>query len=83
MTDEPENLTLRLLREIREEVHGLRREVHDLRHEVHEEQQSQAKTLSEVKRAVVGIAYLGGRLAGDLRDHERRIGALEARDGAT
>jgi len=79
MSDEPESLTLRLLREIRQEIHDLRHEVR----EVKEEQQNQAKTLSEVKRSVVGIAYLGGRLAGDLQDHERRIIALEARNGAT
>lgn len=83
MPDEPESLTLRLLREIREEVREFRNEVREEIRELRDEQRKQAKTLSDVKRSVVGIAYLGGRLAGDLQDHERRIIALEARDGAT
>ena len=65
MADEPENLTLRLLQEMREEVRELRDEMQDMR--------------KDLTQRVNGITVMLSMLAGMVHDHEERVAALETR----
>jgi hypothetical protein len=61
MADEPENLTLKLLREIRAEQAAMRNDLSGLRDEVREvraEQLSFAGLLGKVSEAVTAVAHL-------------------------
>ena len=66
MADEPENLTIRLLQEIRSDVQALQR--------------GQEELLSEVKdltQRVDGNTLIFNLVAGVVHDHEQRIDQLE------
>lgn len=89
---EPENLTVRVLMDIRDDVRGLRGDVAGLREEqvrMREELTSIGERLSTVEGAVVDIAgqlRLVGRSIGvsraARRQHERRLDDLEHRVSA-
>ena len=68
MADEPENLTLRVLQELREEMRGLRTEMQETKEGVR-----------EVRNRVDGNTLLLTMVAGLVHDHEARIDKLESR----
>lgn len=68
MSEEPENLTLRLLQEIRDGMRNLGAEVQETKDAVR-----------EVKNRVDGISLLLTMVAGLAHDHEQRIEKLEVR----
>lgn len=72
MADEPDNLTLRVLQEMREENRQAREEDRQAR----EEARSTAKDL--VQR-INGVTVLLTMLAGMVHDHDERLGKLETR----
>lgn len=74
-SDEPADHTLRLLREIRDEVAGVRNDIAA----VQRRQDAHEATLADVKKAVVGLSYLGAKLAADIADHDKRLAGLETR----
>jgi uncharacterized protein with ATP-grasp and redox domains len=65
MADEPENLTLRILQELREEIQSLREEQADMR--------------KDLTNRINGNTVMLGMLAGMVHDHEERIEKLENR----
>ena len=65
MGDDPENLTLRVLQELREEMRHLRIEMQE--------------TKEAVRNRVDGNTPLLTMVAGLVRDHENRIDELESR----
>jgi hypothetical protein len=65
MGDDPENLTLRVLQELREEMRHLRIEMQE--------------TKEAVRNRVDGNTPLLTMVAGLVRDHENRIDKLESR----
>lgn len=68
MPDEPENLTLRLLQELRDEMGGLRTEMQETK-----------EAVREVRNRVDGNTLLLTMVAGLVHDHEQRIEKLETR----
>lgn len=72
MAEEVENLTLRLLQEIRQEVRELREEGRQTRDDF----QALRKDLTQ---RVNGVAVLLTGIAGISHDHEERITSLESR----
>lgn len=66
MPDEPENLTLRLLQEVRGEIR-----------EIRDEQREQRSMLKDLKNRIDGNTVMLSMLAGMVHDHEERIERLE------
>lgn len=66
MADEPENLTIRLLQEIRSDIQALHRGQDELRSEV-----------KDLTQRVDGNTLILNLAAGVVHDHEHRIGKLE------
>ena len=64
MAEEPENLTLRIVQEMR----GVR-----------EEQREQRSMLKDLKNRIDGNTVMLSMLAGMAHDHEQRVEALEGR----
>ena len=65
MADEPENLTLRLLQEIREEMREMRSDL--------------SGQIKDLTQRVDGNTLTLNLIAGVVHDHEQRIETLEAR----
>ena len=65
MADEPENLTLRLLQEIREEMREMRSEL--------------TERITDLTQRVDGNTLTFNLVAGVVYDHEQRIAMLEER----
>lgn len=65
MADEPENLTLRLLQEIREEMREMRSDL--------------SEQIKDLTQRVDGNTLILNLIAGVVHDHEQRIETLEAR----
>ena len=65
MADEPENLTLRMLQEMREESRAARDEARE--------------TAKDVTNRINGITVLLTMLAGMVHDHEERLTKVESR----
>ena len=65
MAEEPENLTLRLLNDLRDEVQQLRAEQREMR--------------KDLTQRVNGITLMLSIVAGMTHDHEQRLEALESR----
>jgi hypothetical protein len=68
MGDDPENLTLRVPQDLREEMRHLRIEMQETR-----------EAVREVRNRVDGNTPLLTMVAGLVRDHENRIDKLESR----
>ncbi len=65
MADEPENLTLRLLQELREEMRAMRSDL--------------AERMTDLTQRVDGNTLTFNLVAGVVYDHEQRIAMLEER----
>lgn len=65
MADEPENLTLRLLQELRAEMKEMRSEMHEMR--------------TDLTQRIDGNTMILNLIAGVTHDHEQRITDLESR----
>lgn len=65
MTDEPENLTLRLLQELRQEMRDMRGEMNE--------------QFADLTNRLDGNTLLLNIVAGLVHDHETRIDKLESR----
>ena len=70
MADEPENLILRFMQEMRAELR-----------EIREEQREQRSLLKDLKHRIDGNTVVLSMLAGMVHDHEQRIDKLENRSG--
>ena len=66
MAEEPENLTIRLLQEIRADQQAMRGELGELREEV-----------KDLTQRVDGNTLILNLVAGVVHDHEQRLGRLE------
>ncbi|MCR9121153.1 MAG: hypothetical protein NXH91_02645 [Phyllobacteriaceae bacterium] len=69
MAEDPENLTLQLLRQIRDEQQAMR-----------SEQQAMRDDLETINTKLDGNTLILNFVAGLVSDHEDRITALEAKD---
>ncbi|WP_174280119.1 hypothetical protein [Sphingomonas bacterium] len=72
MTDEPENLTLRLLQELRQEMADMRSDLREMRSDMREMRK-------DLTQRVNGLAIMLTSVAGIMHDHEERIEKLEFR----
>ena len=72
MADEPENLTIRLLQEMRGDVQNLRGDMQSLRGEVQELRE-------DLTNRIDGNTLILNMLAGMLHEHEHRLRAVEER----
>lgn len=70
MADEPENLTVRLLQEIRSDIQALHRGQEELRGEI-----------KDLTQRVDGNTLILNLVAGVVHDHEQRIDRLEQPKG--
>lgn len=68
MAEEPENLTLRILQELRTGMDEIRSDLRDLRAEV-----------KDISTRLNGNTIMLSTVAGLFHDHEERISKLEAR----
>ena len=68
MADEAENLILRLLQEMREDMRGLQKE-----------QLEQRSMLKDLKNRIDGNTVMPSMLAGMVHDHEQRLEKIESR----
>ena len=68
MPEEPENLTLRILQELREEFRDMRRA-----------QEATSEQIADLVQRVDGNTIVFNLVAGVVHDHEERIGKLESR----
>lgn len=66
MADEPENLTLRLLQDIRDDIRDIRSDIADFR-----------ATIADLTQRVDGNTLTFNLVAGVVYDHEERISKLE------
>lgn len=71
MAEETDNLTIRLLQELRSDLRELRGEVTNMRAEMTEMR-------TDLTQRVEGNTLVFNLVAGVVHDHERRIGELEA-----
>ncbi len=76
---EPENQTLRLLREIREHGQATRGELSDLRKEVRDGFEDASERLKNLQQAMIGESVLGRYTVAEV---EERLGNLEQRVSA-
>ncbi len=73
MAEEPENLTLRILQELRGDMQALRRGQDDIRSDI-QELRDEVKDLTQ---RVDGNTLILNLVAGVVHDHEQRIERLE------
>lgn len=71
MAEAPENLTLRIVQEAREDLREMR--------EMREEQREQRAMLKDLKNRIDGNTVMLSMLAGTVHDHDQRIEKLESR----
>ncbi len=74
MAEEPENLTLRLLQEIRGDMHALKQGQESLRTKIDE-------LRTDLTQRIDGNTLILNLLAGGLHEHEHRIRKLEQPTG--
>lgn len=67
---EPENLTLRILQELRDELQQVRRA-----------QDETSERLTDLTQRIDGNTLVFNRVAGVVHDHEQRIDKLESSEG--
>lgn len=86
MPDEPDNLTLRLFGELRQEIRNnpkdidkLHQEVHGFRQEILEKVDEKFTRLSAIETQNVAILRLLERLRSDVTSIKRRVEAVEVR----
>ena len=72
MADEPENLTLRILQELRADMGELQSEVREMRADL-------SGQISELSTGLNGNTVILSSIAGMCFDHEERITKLEVR----
>jgi hypothetical protein len=70
MAEEPDNLVVRLLQEVRSEVRDMRADLNDLRTEMNEMR-------TDLTQRIDGNTLLLNLTAGVVYDHEQRAAALE------
>jgi polyhydroxyalkanoate synthesis regulator phasin len=78
---EPENQTLRLLRELREQGEATRADLTNLRSDVHEGFESVSERLKNLQQAMIGESVLGRYTVAEVEERlqnlEQRVSTLE------
>ncbi|NBE07982.1 hypothetical protein [Paragemmobacter ruber] len=79
MTEATENLILRLLQEMRQDMNGMRAEMASFRSHVEERFAQVEDSIAALSARFDGLTHITVMLARGQAQHEERIAALEAR----
>ena len=79
MTEATENLILRLLQEMRQDMNGMRAEIASFRSHVEERFAQVDESIADLTARFDGLTHITVMLARGQAQHEDRIAALEAR----